>query len=67
MLLSAKGPLLEEYTRALKAGKKAGVKRVRVDFPSGHAFTFLLDDDAEENLAKQLRVRPIARWQGNTK
>jgi hypothetical protein len=39
----ANGPLLEDYTRALKAAKKAGAKAVRVEI-GGSAITILLDD-----------------------
>ena len=45
-----KGPLMEDYKRAIKAAKWAGAKVVRVEIDGG-AIAILLDDAYLEKLA----------------
>ena len=45
-----KGPLMEDYVRALKAAKRMGAKVVRVEIGDG-AIAILLDDAYLEKLA----------------
>ena len=44
------GPLIEDYKRALKAAKWAGVKAVRVEIGQG-AIVMIMDDTYLEKLA----------------
>ena len=50
MVYRFKGPLLEDYKRAIKAAKWAGAKVVRVEIDGG-AIAILLDDAYLEKLA----------------
>ena len=45
-----RGPLVEDYKRALKAAKSAGVKAVRVEIGEG-AIVLIMDDTYLEKLA----------------
>ena len=45
-----RGPLVEDYKRALKAAKWAGVKAVRVEIGEG-AIVLIMDDTYLEKLA----------------
>jgi hypothetical protein len=63
------GPLMEDYKRALKAAKWAGVKAVRVEIGQG-AIVMIMDDTYLEKLAlgqppapdNEVREKPKARW-----
>ena len=50
MPTKANGPLMEDYKRALRAAKWAGVKAVRIEVGRG-AIVMLLGDDYLEKLA----------------
>ena len=50
MVTKARGPLLEDYKRALTAAKRAGVKAVRVEI-SGSAIVLIMDDAYLDKLA----------------
>jgi len=57
MPTKSNGPLLEDYRRALKAAKGAGVKAVRIEI-GGSAMIFALDDDAISKLTSGQLARP---------
>ena len=50
MATKVNGPLIEDYKRALKAAKWAGVKAVRIEIGSG-AIVLIMDDAYLEKLA----------------
>ena len=50
MTTKVNGPLIEDYKRALKAAKWAGVKAVRVEIGQG-ALVLIMDDSYLEKLA----------------
>ena len=50
MVTKVNGPLMEDYKRALKAAKWAGVKAVRIEIGQG-AIVMIMDDTYLEKLA----------------
>ena len=64
-----RGPLMEDYVRALKAAKRMGVKAVRVEVGQG-AIVMVMDDNYLDRLAQcqppapdvEVGEKPKARW-----
>jgi hypothetical protein len=50
MVTKVNGPLMEDYKRALKAARWAGVKAVRIEIGAG-AIVLIMDDAYLEKLA----------------
>ena len=55
-----RGPLMEDYIRALRAAKRMGVKAVRVEVGQG-AIVMLMDDTYLEKLALSQPPAPDAK------
>jgi len=57
-----KGPLMEDYTRALKAAKKAGWKEVNVKFPNGYEVTLREGEALAQPAVEEQPKKPKLHW-----
>jgi hypothetical protein len=63
MVTKTRGPLMEDYKRALKAAKWAGVKAVRIEM-NGTAIVMIMDETYLDKLAIAQPPAPSSEKEG---